>query len=108
WTPEWQALARGAAAVCFGTLAQRSPESRATIHHFLEAATHALRVYDINLRPPYYARHWIDASLAQASVLKLNEDEWVHVNELLEIRAADAQDFCRAIMDRYQVSYVFL
>ncbi len=52
WTPEWETLAGSAAAVCFGTLAQRAPESRATVQRFLDAAPQALRVYDINLRPP--------------------------------------------------------
>src|SRR5438477_4510415 len=39
WTPQWEALARRAQAVCFGSLAQRSPCSRATILHFLRATS---------------------------------------------------------------------
>ena len=35
WTPEWKALAEKADAVCFGSLAQRSADSSATIHKFL-------------------------------------------------------------------------
>ncbi len=37
WTPDWQTLAAKADAVCFGSLAQRSDESRATIRRFLRA-----------------------------------------------------------------------
>ncbi len=37
WTPEWRALAERADAVCFGSLAQRCPRSRATIRAFLGA-----------------------------------------------------------------------
>ena len=37
WTPEWRALAQRTDAVCFGTLAQRAPQSRATIRTFLGA-----------------------------------------------------------------------
>jgi len=37
WTPDWRQLAVSADAVCFGSLAQRSDESRATIRHFLSA-----------------------------------------------------------------------
>src|SRR4029077_7014306 len=36
WTPEWQKLAPPADAVCFGSLAQLSPQSRAAIRLFLQ------------------------------------------------------------------------
>ena len=35
WTQDWQKLAEEADAVCFGSLAQRSEESRTTIGNFL-------------------------------------------------------------------------
>src|SRR5712692_3375271 len=35
WTPQWAELASTADAVCFGSLAQRAPGSRATIRRFL-------------------------------------------------------------------------
>src|SRR2546423_985629 len=45
WNESWQALAHSADTVCFGTLAQRSPVSRATILRFLDATPDpALRV----------------------------------------------------------------
>lgn len=62
--------------VCFGSLAQRSPVSRAAIHDFLrEVPATALRLFDINLRGDFYARPTIEASLAAASVLKLSDEE---------------------------------
>src|ERR1700674_2545904 len=36
WTPLWQALAEQTDAVCFGSLAQRSSQSRGTIRTFLQ------------------------------------------------------------------------
>ena len=38
WTPAWADLAGRADVICFGSLARRSPVSRATIQHFLKAA----------------------------------------------------------------------
>lgn len=108
WSPAWEGLAGTADAVCFGTLAQRAPESRATIQQFLAAAPQALRVYDINLRPPHYARAWIEASLQQATVFKLNDDEWPTLNELLEVRSSDALGFARALMEQFALSHVFI
>jgi len=72
---EWPDLFTGASAVCFGTLAQRTPQNRDTIERCLAAAGDALRIYDVNLRPPHYADEWIRRSMEAAQVVKLNESE---------------------------------
>jgi fructokinase len=70
------ALAKRAEAVCFGSLAQRSPTSSATIGNFLQnTLDETLRILDINLRYPFYSQEIIEGSLEKANVLKLNEDE---------------------------------
>jgi fructokinase len=75
-TPGSLALARTADAVCFGSLAQRSPVSRESIQCLVSAAPAAAwRVFDINLRQHYYDRDVIERSLQLANVLKLNDDE---------------------------------
>ncbi len=76
-------LATRADAVCFGTLAQRSPSSRKSIQSFL-SATHpeCLRIFDINLRQHYYDLNLIEESLRVANVLKLNEEELAVVSKM--------------------------
>lgn len=78
----WDALAptealRGRAqatqAIVFGSLAQRHPASRRTIRALLESP--ALKVFDVNFRPPYVDRGVVEASLRAADVVKLNTDE---------------------------------
>ncbi|HUQ70764.1 MAG TPA: carbohydrate kinase [Planctomycetaceae bacterium] len=72
----WLAAMSEARAVCFGTLAQRGETSRATIQRCLQAtAAECLRVYDVNLRPPFFDKEWIVASLKLARIVKLNDDE---------------------------------
>jgi fructokinase len=68
------ALAESARAVCFGTLAQRAPESRATVRRMI-ALAHGLVVLDLNLRPPFDAMETIRVSLELADWIKLNEHE---------------------------------
>lgn len=69
-------LASVADAVCFGTLAQREPGSRSAISRILAATRRdALRIFDINLRAPFYTPEVIQSSLESANVLKLNETE---------------------------------
>jgi len=76
WSSELEQLAARADAVCFGTLAQRSPATRDMIRKFLAATRpHCLRILDINLRPPFWGEQVVRESLALANVLKLNDTE---------------------------------
>jgi fructokinase len=82
---------RAASAVCFGTLAQRSPASRAAIQAAVRLVpAGALRVYDVNLRQNYYAREWIEASLRHADIVKLNDEEVAILSGLLELPGDEA------------------
>ncbi len=86
WTDAWADLAASADAVCFGSLAQRAPASRQTIQMFLRAASpDALRLFDVNLRSPFYDADVISQSLELANVVKLNHDELPRVAELLRL-----------------------
>ena len=77
-------LAAQADCVCFGTLAQRSPVSRATIRDVVAAVPDdALRILDINFRQHYYDREIVEESLAAANVLKINDDEFPRLLKLL-------------------------
>ena len=76
FTPEMEAIARECKAVCFGSLAQRSPESRATILRFLDAVgPDCLIIFDINLRQQFYTREIIEESLRRCNILKINDEE---------------------------------
>ena len=69
-------LASRADAVCFGSLAQRSPVSRATIQAFLEAMRpEALRIFDVNLRQNFYSKEILETSLRHANIFKLSDEE---------------------------------
>ncbi len=69
-------LASRADAVCFGSLAQRGPVSRATILAFLEAMRpEALRIFDVNLRQNFYSKEILETSLRHANIFKLSDEE---------------------------------
>jgi fructokinase len=68
--------AASADAVCFGSLAQRHRISRDAIRSIVTTArAGALRVFDVNIRPPFQSRDVITVSLEMAGVLKLNDQE---------------------------------
>ena len=83
-TDGWLQLAGQADAICFGSLAQRGPNSRQTIQSLAaQAPASCIRVFDVNLRPPFYSREVIQASLELATVIKMNAQEAPQVLALL-------------------------
>lgn len=101
-------LAKETSAVCFGTLAQRSPESRATIHEFIENMPDgSLKVYDINLRQNYYDEKIISDSLRLADILKINDEELDIVSKMLCL-SGTSEERCRAISREFNLKFVIL
>jgi fructokinase len=90
FSPQWKQLAGEADAVCFGTLAQRGAISRKTIHAFLAATRRdCVRVFDVNLRRPFYTRGVLEDSLSKATILKLNDAEMPQVLALLQLNSGE-------------------
>ncbi len=78
--------ARSADVICFGSLAQRLNDSRQTVQKLVTSTPpEALRIFDVNLRQPYYSRNIVLQSLELANVLKLNESELTVLADLLEL-----------------------
>jgi len=91
-------------AVCFGSLAQRSEPSRSTIRSLL-APTHALRVFDINLRQNYFSSRLIQESLALANVLKVNDTEMSRLAEMFDLTGGDRSQISQ-LAERYKLRCV--
>ena len=77
-------------AICFGTLAQRSANSRAAIHNYLNSTSEqTLKVYDLNLRQNFYSTDIILSSLNICDVFKLNDEELAVLSDMLELHGSD-------------------
>jgi len=85
WSESWKKLAREADAVCFGTLAQRSPRSRRTIAQFLRN-THGIRIFDVNLRQNFYSAEVLRRSVALATIVKMNYAEMPVILKSLDLK----------------------
>ena len=108
FTPQLAELARTASAVCFGTLAQRTPSNALTIRDFLDAAAPgSVRVFDVNLRQSFYSRAVILESLARADILKLNDEELPVLAELLGLPGAEGEALL-ALLEGFGLSMVAL
>ena len=83
--------------LCFGTLAQRGPESRGTLRALRERLGCPC-FCDLNLRQDFYDREIVAASLNAADIVKINDDELLTVTKLLGL-PPEAQ----ALRERYAV-----
>lgn len=107
WTPEWKTLAESADAVCFGSLAQRSPASRVTIREFLKAVPpHATRIFDVNLRQDFFSQEVLRDSAGQADILKLNHEEVPKLLECLGRGFDSDQDAARWLVKEFGIRIV--
>ena len=99
-------VAAGAAAVCFGSLAQRTAYAEEVIRRLIYAAPDtALRVFDVNLRPPFYTERVLDYSLQVANAVKLNDEELPVLAAIFGL-AGDAREQIAALADRFDLRHV--
>ncbi|WP_428262765.1 PfkB family carbohydrate kinase [Haliangium sp.] len=76
WTRDWEQRVAEADAICFGTLLCAQPDGRVVVERAAEAASaEALRLLDLNLRPPFDTEPAIETALACANAVKLSEEE---------------------------------
>ncbi|GAA4098480.1 carbohydrate kinase [Mucilaginibacter panaciglaebae] len=66
--------AKSARAIVFGSLVCRGNTTHDTLLSLLND-TNALKVFDVNLRPPHYTLQTIETLAARADVVKMNEEE---------------------------------
>jgi fructokinase len=92
-TDEWVKRAERADAICFGTLAQRSAVSRQSIQSLVaQTSESCIRVFDVNLRPPFFSSEVIQESLELATALKMSEDELPQVLNLLGLPMSEKDE----------------
>ena len=60
--------------IVYGTLASRNKTTRETLFHLLEISS-AVRLLDVNLRPPYNQQENVEQLLHKSDFVKLNDDE---------------------------------
>jgi len=107
WTHAWQQLAERADAVCFGSLAQRSRQSRSTIRSFLRATRpEAIRIFDANLRQDFYTAQILAESMQLATIVKLNHEELPRILQLFQLDHRGEEDSARQLLLSYNLKLV--
>ena len=89
----------------FGSLASRNSVSRDTLLSLLDIA--AVKVMDINLRPPHFSQPALMELMSKADILKLNHEElqlvsgWMHVS-------SDMKDSIRALSEQLNIPVIIV
>ena len=109
YTPEIAEIAKNCRAVCFGSLAQRSVTSWATICQFLDdTPADCLKIFDINLRQQFYTKNVIEESLKRCNILKINDEELVVINRMYGYEGLDMRSSCEKIRSEYNLKMLVL
>jgi fructokinase len=104
WSVVVRQVAERADAIAFGSLAQRSPTSRATIRRVVGTTRSvSWRLFDVNLRQRYYDAEVLAESMALASAVKLNEEELPVVAGLCGVAETAPVDQLRALCERFDL-----
>lgn len=101
YTPEMQAVAADCRALCWGSLAQRSPVSRETIRRFVASVpADCLKIFDINLRADFYGKEVVEDSMRSCDILKINDDELETVSRMFGLEGGTAAR-CHRLIEIY-------
>jgi fructokinase len=105
FNPQACSLVRNADMLYFGSLAQRSKESRRSIVKYLKTASaHTIKLFDVNLRADYYTTEIIRDGLVAANIVKLNEDELDIVLDMLTHADKNGKYTVADMIDEYEIN----
>ena len=107
-TPQLTALAPTLDAICFGTLAQRSPVTRATLRSLVKATRPGcLRVFDVNLREPDWTAEAILWGCAHATIFKMNHEEVAHIANAIGAEGQETPlQVAHSLLDQFSIQLV--
>ncbi|QNR83750.1 carbohydrate kinase [Pedobacter riviphilus] len=105
-TDENIAAVKQADALVYCSLTCREEKSKKTILALLENAK--IKIFDINLRAPFYSKELIDELLAKADILKINEDEILWVKESFGLSGNTDEQLLKQLSNRFNIEMICL
>ena len=96
-TEENEKLTKNADAFIYGSLAARDETSRHSLYELLKLASY--KIFDVNLREPYYTKEVLIHLMEQADFIKFNDDEIFEIGEKLESKTHSLEQNIKFIAD---------
>lgn len=105
WQNDFERRLADADVFIFGSLSARNEVSKTTLLQLLDHAK--FKVFDVNLRTPYYDKNTIGTFLSKADVVKLNENEIVMLGNWFTA-GGDEQNVVAALMEQFQLAEILI
>ena len=83
-------ITKEADAFVFGSLVARNDVSRNTLYELLKIANY--KIFDVNLRPPYYTIEILSYLMNQANFIKFNDDEIFEIAKDLNFESTSLEE----------------
>lgn len=90
----------------YGSLSARNTSTKETLYNLLE--NNSYKVFDINLRPPYFDKEVLEYLLQKADLAKLNEHELAVVLELFDCKHDQENAQINLLRERFDISEVVI
>ena len=87
--------------IAFGTLALRSKQNRESLERVLRNNRFEEIYTDLNIRPPFYSKESIEFCLANATIVKISDEELTIVTQQLFGKDVSHDDACDLIRNNY-------
>lgn len=91
-------------AFVFGSLAARDESSRNTLFKLIELAKY--KIFDLNLRPPYYTKELLIKLMNEADFIKFNDDELYEVSGYLDSKYHSMEQNIRFISKKTNTKHI--
>lgn len=88
--------------IAYGTLGSRDEKARETIYRTLEGP--AMKMIDVNLRPPYTDPRVVRTLLQKADVAKLNDEELLVISGWEGLEGGNEKELMEWVAERYRLS----
>jgi len=100
------AAVKQADAFVYCSLTCRNEKSKNTILALLKHAK--LKIFDINLRPPFYTIETLKTLLGEADILKVNEHELVYLKDELALTGNNDEQLLKQISLKFNIKMICL
>ena len=104
--PAYDKLVAEADAFVFGSLVTRNDTSRDTLYNLLEKAVY--KVFDVNLRPPFYSVETVKYLLGKCNLLKLNHTELELISTWFNDHSGTEEESVRFLQKEFDIDEVIV
>jgi fructokinase len=104
--PEHKELISNAKAFVFGSLSSRNEKTKNTLIKLLDIAK--LKIFDVNLRPPFIDVELIKTLLHKSDIVKINKSELQQIVDFTDEKFNTEEEAVQAIQRRFNITEVVL